>query len=120
MIRTSELHIIDSPQPLDPRGCWVADRRIFLDIDGRVCGPKDPRKRTQYAVPGTLIPWAEAERLGLAVAPPPPPPPVVGTPGRAGRLSGPRAPSPAAPSVAAAAELAPVTAPKKPAHRVGR
>jgi hypothetical protein len=118
VVASSDLLIVDAPQPLDPRGSWVCDRQVFLNAAGQVCDAKDPDRKTIYAQPRDLIPWATAERLGLASAPPvAAAPPIVGTPPRLAHRPGSRAAAPTA--AAATPDLKPVTAPKQ-SRRSGR
>lgn len=53
---------------------WTADRRIYLDAEGRAVEATDPARRTLLAPVGGLIPLAQARALGLVTDPADPPP----------------------------------------------
>ena len=47
------------------RNEWTADRRLYLDKDGKVVEADDPTRATLLAAAGNTIPIEVAERLGL-------------------------------------------------------
>lgn len=47
---------------------FVADRRIYLDDEGKVCAADSPNRRTLLVAPGGTLPMEQAVRLGLAAA----------------------------------------------------
>lgn len=46
-------------------GPYIADRRLYLDEDGKVVEEKDPRKRTLLVHAGGMLPQERAQALGL-------------------------------------------------------
>lgn len=50
------------------RNEWVADRRLYLDKDGKVVEANDPSRATLLVAAGNTIPIEDAERLGLTKA----------------------------------------------------
>jgi hypothetical protein len=50
------------------RNEWVADRRLYLDKDGKAVEANDPSRATLLVAAGNTIPLEEAERLGLTKA----------------------------------------------------
>lgn len=48
------------------RNQWTADRRLYLDKDGKVVEANDPNRARLLVAAGNTIPLEEAERLGLA------------------------------------------------------
>ena len=44
---------------------WVADRRLYLDKDGKVVEADDPARATLLVGVGGIVPAADAERYGL-------------------------------------------------------
>lgn len=44
---------------------WTADRRLYLDANGKVVEANDPTKLTLLIAPGQSMPLTEAQRLGL-------------------------------------------------------
>lgn len=44
---------------------WTADRRLYLDKDGRVVEANDPTRRTLLVPQGGSLPIAQARALGL-------------------------------------------------------
>jgi hypothetical protein len=43
----------------------IADRRLYLDAEGRLVEDGDPRAASLLVAPGQELPDAEAERLGV-------------------------------------------------------
>lgn len=49
---------------------WTADRRLYLDKDGKVVEADDPNRASLLVAEGGQLPLADAKRLGLVeVAP---------------------------------------------------
>lgn len=46
---------------------WTADRRLYLDKDGKVVEANDPTRTRLLVAAGNTIPIEEAQRLGLIV-----------------------------------------------------
>lgn len=44
---------------------WTADRRLYLDKDGKVVEADDPTRQSLLVAVGGTIPLADAERYGL-------------------------------------------------------
>lgn len=44
---------------------WTADRRLYLDKDGKVVEADDPSRASLLVAQGGTIPLADAERYGL-------------------------------------------------------
>jgi hypothetical protein len=56
---------------------WIADRRLYLDKDGKVVESDDPTRATLLVPAGGSIPRARARSLGLIVEEQAPPPEIV-------------------------------------------
>lgn len=52
-------------------GMWTADRRVFLDANGKAVGEKDPSKVELLIAPGQQMEMAKAVALGLVKLPEP-------------------------------------------------
>ncbi|HVZ40622.1 MAG TPA: hypothetical protein VHI13_15185 [Candidatus Kapabacteria bacterium] len=52
---------------------YTADRRLYLDAEGRVCEADSPKRLSLLVPAGGQIPMELAERLGLVAAEPPGP-----------------------------------------------
>lgn len=48
-----------------PSALWTADRRIYLDREGRAVEAKDPARVSLLVAEGGQIPLEQAQRLGL-------------------------------------------------------
>ncbi|MBP7570779.1 MAG: hypothetical protein KBA95_12030, partial [Acidobacteria bacterium] len=59
---------------------WTADRRLYLDRDGKVVEADDPARATLLAPAGGALPLARAQSLGLVTGPDAPPPAEGGGP----------------------------------------
>lgn len=53
------------------KNLWTADRRIYLDKDGKAVEADDPTRASLLVAQGGTLPLEEAERLGLLAAPAP-------------------------------------------------
>lgn len=49
---------------------WTADRRLYLDKDGKVVEADDPTRQSLLVATGGTIPLADAERYGLVTVTP--------------------------------------------------
>ncbi len=54
------------------KNLWTADRRLYLDKDGKAVEADDPTRTRLLVAQGATLPLEEAERLGLVTAPAPP------------------------------------------------
>lgn len=52
----------------NPKACYRATERIYLNTRGRVCGPKDPDAHHLLVAPGDTLTLNEARRYGLIAA----------------------------------------------------
>lgn len=52
----------------NPKACYRATERIYLNTRGRVCGPKDPDAHSLLVAPGDTLTLNEARRYGLIAA----------------------------------------------------
>lgn len=64
---------------------WTADRRVYLDAQGRAVEATDPTRRTLLIRQGGQIPLAQAAALGLISADPPADPQPSDPPTTAGK-----------------------------------
>jgi hypothetical protein len=63
-------HIIDLEATPMASNMWTADRRLYLDQDGKVVEADDPNRASLLVAQGGSIPLADAERYGLVTVEP--------------------------------------------------
>lgn len=49
---------------------WTADRRLYLNAEGKVVEADDPTRQSLLVAQGGTIPLADAERLGIVTVTP--------------------------------------------------
>jgi hypothetical protein len=62
------------------KNIYTADRRIYLDKNGKAVEADDPNRVSLLVAAGATLPMADAERYGLTAPAPAPAPAVAGEP----------------------------------------